>query len=131
MWAKFMRAKYLNCEQVLVKATASPLWRDLVQHYDTVRDLSRWIVGSRQRRFWLDNWTGEILQGPLPVDGNLFIAHGLEIISDLWQFIPTRLQNQIVTHVLTPTKPDTLVFTPSPHGKFCIKEYIETPATMV
>lgn len=48
MWAKFMRAKYLNCEQVLVKETASPLWRDLVQHYDTVRDLSRWIVGSGQ-----------------------------------------------------------------------------------
>lgn len=85
-----------------MKATASALWRELVQHYDTVQTLSRWIVGPGQRHFWFDNWIGKLLQGPLPVDGNLSIAHGLSIISYLWQFIPTRLHDQIAGMVLSP-----------------------------
>lgn len=88
-------------------------------------ELSRWVVGSGQRWFWLDNWIREILHGPRPVDGNLTIAQGLNIIYDLWCNIPPRLQERIRSTVLMPTELNKLVFVPKPHGTFSLKEYLE------
>lgn len=109
-----VHAQNLKNDQILAPATASPLWREL-----------RWVVGSGQRRFWLDSWTEEILHGPQPVDGNLSIAQGLEIILKLWCIIPPRIDDQIHSTVLMPTEPGKLIFTPSSHSTFSIKEYIE------
>lgn len=114
LWAKFMRAKYFNEERLLNPTTASPLWHELLQHHKTLMSLSRWVVGS-----------GEILLGPLPVDRNLTIAQGMDIISELWDNIPSRLHAQIRTTSITPAEPDSLIFTPTIHGKFTTKEYDE------
>lgn len=43
------------------------------------------------RRFWLDNWAGEPLLGPRPIDASLTIAEGWNIIPELWHLILTNL----------------------------------------
>lgn len=74
LWAHFVRSEYMVGDQPIIRANASPLWRDLASLYTNLHPLTRWIVGVGRCRFWLDNWTGEILHGPQPVDATLTIA---------------------------------------------------------
>lgn len=125
MWATYMHAKYFRNDQLGVRGNASPLWTDMMRHYDKLSTLTRCVVGSGHRWFWLDNWTGEILQGPYPVDATLTIAQGLDIIGDLWQLIPERLHGQIRATSRT-NEPDKLIFTRSNNETFSTKEFWES-----
>lgn len=49
----------------------------MATHYDQLKAHSQWLVRSGSRGFCLDNWTGDILLGPHPVDAILTIAQGL------------------------------------------------------
>lgn len=67
----------LRVECRLITNLFSPMWGYVVHHYPALCNVSRWIIGKGTRRFWMDNWLGEIIPGPQPVDANLSIADGL------------------------------------------------------
>lgn len=77
LWARFIRAKYFVGNQLLIPQTASPIWRSMTSHYTELWNSLRWLVGCGDKSFWLDNWVGQILVGPQPVDATLTIAQGL------------------------------------------------------
>lgn len=64
LWASLMRAKYFDGYHFVVPSTASPLWRAVAAHEQTLRHASRWLVGSGDRSFWMDNWLGRYLRVP-------------------------------------------------------------------
>lgn len=103
---------------------ASPLWNAIYGHYSTLNAHCRRIIGSVDRRFWIDNWVGESILGPLPVDAYHTIATRLDMISDLWHMIPYDLHTSISQIFVTPEHPDRLVFAPNEHGNFSTKAYI-------
>lgn len=61
---------------------------------------------------------------PHPVDSNLSIAQGLDILSDLLAFIPTHLQAEAQMIAIKSSEPDTVIFTSSKNGAFSIADYI-------
>lgn len=73
LWEKFIRAKYFVRDQPIVTINASSLWRSLVTHYMQLHQLSRWVVGTRLKSFWMNNWFGEVLTGLQPVDATVTI----------------------------------------------------------
>lgn len=95
IWAHIMRAKYFAGMQLVIPPTASPLWRSVASHFEALNADSRWIIGDGSRSFWLDNWIGERLIGPHPVDANLTVAQGLENFESLKYLIPARLHATI------------------------------------
>lgn len=55
LWANFVRAKYFDGQQCIIP-NASPLWKDVAAHYETLRNSSRCLFGAGYRRFWSDDW---------------------------------------------------------------------------
>lgn len=73
----------------------TPLWKKLISQPNNLQPLVRWVVGTGDRKFWIDKWPDEVVHVPQPVDTSLTIAHGLQIINELWDFIPLHLHDQI------------------------------------
>lgn len=126
LWSNFARSKYFRGDEPYdnVQSPPPPLGRAINRHYSTLNAHCHWIVGSGDRRFWIDKWVGERIIGPLPVDASLTIAAGLEIISDLWPIIPPHLHPSIRQVVFFLIQPDKLVFTTKEHGGYSTKDYI-------
>lgn len=61
--ARYVRAKCFKGETLVVRANASPLRKAIAAQHDKLHKCSRWIVGSGQRWFWLDNWAGKVKDG--------------------------------------------------------------------
>lgn len=126
LWAKYAKSKYLCGDEINDRANASPLWRTLQAFFPILCEQSRWVLGSGEKRFWADNWLGERLVGPLPMDASMTIATGLKIITDLWHLIPVHLHSRIQEISLNSTCPDTLVYAPNDHGRFSTKTFLAT-----
>lgn len=117
-WAKFARAKYFTIEEPSDASQASPLWRSVLKHYLRLSWVSRWIVKRCTRRFWMDNWLGELLQGIMLVDATLSISARLGIIADLWHLIPSHPHQEIRKISLSHNQDDQLIFMLSNNGSF-------------
>lgn len=72
--AKFAKSKYFKGGVPNANKHSSPMWSSVVRHYPILCNVSRWIIGKGTRWFWMDNWLGEIILGPQPVDATLSIA---------------------------------------------------------
>lgn len=70
LWARYMRTKYGDV--IMENAAGSPLWKAILIHFTTLQSISRWIVGSGERRFWLDNWVDMVWNSQLPFRLNAF-----------------------------------------------------------
>lgn len=92
------------------------LWETFVRAKYFVGNSS--VVPHTAKSFWLDNWTGQILLGPQPVDANLTIAQGLAIYEDIKNLIRDRNHGEIEQAVLAMETPDKLIYTPSDCGIF-------------
>lgn len=123
LWAYYARSKYFRASAPHNISQASPLWKLIVSHFQVLGSHSRWIIGAGGIRFWKDNWTGEILEGPQPCDETLTVAQGLECLEELWKFIPAHLRALIPQIQVDSTQPDRLVFTATDLGKFSTKVF--------
>lgn len=93
----------------------------------TICKSSQWIVGG-----WDNAGSGSIIgrarsfsDPTLYIDETLSIAQGLNIIDDMWALIHPYLHEQIWLITLSLAQMDTLVFQPSEHGTFNIKDFLE------
>lgn len=124
LWARIMSSKYYDGYKFVVPSNASPLWRSIVTFEQHLTKNSRWIVGSGNAKFWVDNWLGQALVGPQPVDADLSIKQGLEIIDELKEFIHANLLAQI-SSVSLDSRKHTLIYMPSDRGRFSTKEFMK------
>lgn len=110
----------------MVTANDLPLWSSMARHYNTLRSLSRWMIGAGEKSFWMDNWAGEVVYGPYPVDATLTVAQGLNIITELWHLIPQQLHEPIRKVSIFPNYTDKLIFTLADNGIFSTKRFVDS-----
>ncbi|GAU16933.1 hypothetical protein TSUD_36910 [Trifolium subterraneum] len=61
-WAVMCRARFLKFGLPTRTYLKSSIWHDIKQHVHTVKENSRWLIGSGNSvAFWLDNWLEEPL----------------------------------------------------------------------
>lgn len=119
LWERYAKAKYSRGNSFIVTGPrVSPLWTSIVAHYSLLNMNTRWILGRGDLSFWGDNWIGTQLIGPQPLDMNITVREGLNIMHQFDQLIPLETKHKIHGVVLDPNKEDRLVFTLADNGKF-------------
>lgn len=81
LWERYAKAKYSRGNSFIVTGPrVSPLWTSIVAHYSLLNMNTRWILGRGDLSFWGDNWIGTQLIGPQPLDMNITVREGLNIM---------------------------------------------------
>lgn len=105
------------------KGNSSPLWKSIASHEGRLKEIGQWIIGKGDISFWDDNWTGEILIGPLPCDVQLMVREATQIIDDLRPYIPRHQVAKINAICINPHEKDLLKFSISENMKFSTSLY--------
>lgn len=120
----YAREKFYRNDRVCNLAADSPLWRRISEHHNRLLELTQWVIGKGEIKFWTENWVGQVLRGLLPCDANLTVAQGLYCISELWGEIPHHLHNAIRAFRVDNAKEDRLIFKLTTSGAFSTKEFM-------
>lgn len=80
-------------------------------------------MGRGEISLWGANWSGDILIGPRPMDLQLTVKNGIQMLEQLRCIISTEIHQKLRDMVLDPEKGDKLVFTLSEKGEFNAKAY--------
>lgn len=123
LWSRYAKSEYFRRWDPHNTSSQSPLWKSIISHYQTLGEHSRWIVGEDNLHCWSNNLCGERLCGPQLYDNTLLVTHGLTILDELWEFIPTHLRPLVSCISRDQMQPDRLVFTVAESGKFTFKAF--------
>ncbi|XP_012855085.1 PREDICTED: uncharacterized protein LOC105974516 [Erythranthe guttata] len=125
LWSKFAKQKYFQNGELVQKYFTSAIWKTISLHGPLIENISRWIIGKGNIKFWRENWLGERLNCPTFLNHEITVREGLDRLEELLQYIPPSLQIGVQHVVLRPDKDDELMCTLSSSGEFYAKDYWE------
>ncbi|XP_043694481.1 uncharacterized protein LOC122645214 [Telopea speciosissima] len=135
LWSGFFKATYFRHSHAMLAGTqgrGSKALRSTLAFKEFMLNRSRWLLGSGNTYFWLDNWTGtgpllDHVDNPLQIDLNLKFKDAWDE-GGLWrQEIIDAIDSEaagdsVVIHNFVPTgRDDVLVWTPFADGNFSTK----------
>lgn len=121
LWSRILQRKYGVLHGGLQPRNASSrLWKALFPHFQHLQQMARWQIGRGDVKIWTDNWSGEVLDPAS--NSRLTVREALLDLNMVRSDLSEAQVQEVETIVL---EEDRLLFTPSPNGKFKIKDYLK------
>lgn len=124
LWASLIMQKYgALTGSAQYRTNSSRLWNALNPHFQQIHLLSHWQVGRGDIPFWMANWLGEALNPEST--STLTVLETILRIETIQEGVNSDSLLKIQDTVLDVEAKDRLVFSPSKHGRFSVKEYLK------